>query len=99
MTFKAITEAANVSWSILGTNCKSKANIQLLANREEKTVCTLIQGQSYRLQCNNVGDGSWGINHLIIEGYSYCEYEKGKTMINITITGKAYTLSIKFVII
>ena len=94
----------------MNTNCQSNTNLQVSANREYNKDCELSLGQSYTLECGGEGNtgyiydgpsysGWWKANMLVVENSVYCKYADGIKMINITITGKAYTLSIKFFII
>ena len=104
---QAIEETSGISWRIMNTDCKSDTNLAVSANRVYKKDCELSLGQSYTLECGGQGNtgyegnynGWWKANHLVVENSVYCKYTDGIKMINITITGKAYTLSIKFVII
>ena len=104
---QAIEETSGISWRIMNTNCQSNTDLQVSANREYNKDCELSLGQSYTLECGCKGNtgyegnynGWWKANHLVVENSVYCKYTDGIKMINITITGKAYTLSIKFVII
>ena len=87
----ALEEASHISWRFQNTNCKSDDNLEVSGNRVYKTDCKLAIGQTYTLECNSLGDGWWKSNHLVIENYLYCEYAKGKTLNNITITGNLHT--------
>ena len=96
---QAIEETSGISWRITNTECKSDTNLQLSANRVYNTGCELSLGQSYTLECDNEGNtgypnynGWWKANFLLIENSVYCKYSTAKKTINITITGKAYTL-------
>ena len=91
----------------MNTDCKSDTNLAVSANRVYKKDCELSLGQSYTLECGGEGNtgyyanynGWWKANSLVVENSVYCKYSDGIKMINITITGKAYTLLIKFTII
>ena len=103
---QAIEKTSGISWRITNTECKSDTSLQLSGNRVYLKDCELSLGQSYTLQCENEGNtgypnynGWWKANFLVIENSVYCEYSDGIKMINITMTGKAYTLLIKFTII
>ena len=87
----ALEEASHISWRFQNTNCKSDDDLEVGGNRVYKTNCNLALGQSYTLECKNLGDGWWKSNNLLVENYVYCEYTKGTTLINITITGNAHT--------
>ena len=88
---QAMEEATHISWRLQNTNCKSDDNLEVGGNRVYQTDCKLAIGQTYTLECNSLGDGWWKSNHLVIENYLYCEYAKGKTLNNITITGNLHT--------
>ena len=88
---KAVEAATHISWRLQNTNCKSDDNLEVGGNRVYQTDCKLAIGQTYTLECNSLGDGWWKSNHLVIENYLYCEYAKGKTLNNITITGNLHT--------
>ena len=88
---QAIEEDSHISWRLHNTNCKSDDNLEVGSNRVYKTDCDLAIGQTYTLECKSLGDSWWKSNHLVIENKLYCEYAKGKTLNNITITGNVYT--------
>ena len=90
----ALEEASHISWRFQNTNCKSDDDLEVGGNRVYKTNCNLALGQSYTLECKNLGDGWWKSNNLLVENYVYCEYTKGTTLTNITITGNAHTSQI-----
>ena len=99
MKLQSIEETSGIAWRIIDTDCKSDTNLQLSANRVYNKDCELSLGQSYTLQCENEGNtgypnynGWWKANFLVVENSVYCEYSDGITMINLTITGEAYTL-------
>ena len=103
INLQAIEETSGISWRITNTECKSDTSLQLSGNRVYLKDCELSLGQSYTLQCENEGitgypnyNGWWKANFLVIENSVYCEYSNGKKTINITITGKAYTLETNF---
>ena len=91
---QAMEEATHISWRLQNTNCKSDDNLEVGVNRDRQTDCELVIGQTYTLECTSLGDGWWKSNHLVIENYLYCEYAKGKTLKNITITGNLHTSKI-----
>ena len=82
-----------ISWSVLGTDCKSARNMQVDTSRQYTEHCELAVGQSYTLKCENTGDG-WKTNHLFIEGYSYCMQTSVETLTTVTITGNIYSAQI-----
>ena len=88
---QAIEETSHISWRLQNTDCKSEDNLEVGANRVYQTDCKLAIGETYALECNSLEDGCWASNHLLIESYVYCEYAKGKTLFNITITGNVHT--------
>ena len=90
----ALEAASHISWRFQNTNCKSDDDLEVGGNRVYKTNCNLALGQSYTLECKNLGDGWWKSNNLLVENYVYCEYAKGTTLTNITITGNAHTSQI-----
>ena len=106
---QAIEETTGISWRMMSTDCRSDTNLQVSSNRVYNKDCALSLGQSYTLQCENEGNTeypsdnsfhySWKANFLVVENSVYCEYSDGIKMINITITGKAYTVITKFTII
>ena len=103
INLQAIEETSGISWRITNTECKSDTNLQLSANRVYNEDCELSLGQSYTLECDtevNTGyphyNGWWKANFLLIENSVYCKYSNGKKTINITITGKVYTMETNF---
>ena len=107
---QAIEETSGISWRIMNTNCKSDTSLKVSANRVYNKDCELSLGQSYTLECGGEGNtgfsddgpsycGWWKANMLVVENSVYCKYTDGIKMINITITGKAYTLLINSTII
>ena len=74
------------------SNCKSTGYIVPTANSVYKTECLLTVGQTYKLKCEGKENSWWLSNYLIIENSVYCEYAKGTTLIDITITGKFSSL-------
>ena len=100
---QAIEETSGISWRITNTECKSDTSLQLSGNRVYLKDCELSLGQSYTLQCENERNtgwpnynGWWKANFLAVENSIYCEYSDETKLINITITGKTYTLLINF---
>ena len=83
---QGVEETNGISWSLLGTNCKSMPNLQPTPNKMYPEKCDLVMGQAYTLQCKNTGD-SWKTNYLIFENSAYCKYARTTTLLNITITG------------
>ena len=81
---EAKTEASEISWSFIGTNCQSLPSLSVSANRIYKRNCGLAVGHSYILQC----EGSWQYNYLVVENMKYCEYTSSNTTVNVTITGE-----------
>ena len=77
-----------ISWSLLNTRCKSMPNLKPIANMVYKNKCDLSVGQSYTLQCKNIGDG-WKTNFIVIENSDYCKHARDTAFFNITITGQA----------
>ena len=88
VTIELITKkrVRGISWSLLGTDCKSKPNLQLSANKKFRIQCALAIGHLYTLKCNSTGAG-WDSNYLVIEDTVYCEYATTVTFTNITISG------------
>ena len=93
LEIQGMEDATGISWSILGTDCKSARNMQVDTSRQYTEHCELAVGQSYTLQCENTGDG-WKTNHLFIEGYSYCMQTSVETLTTVTITGNIYSAQI-----
>ena len=84
---QAKEETYGISWELIGTNCKSLPNLIVAENRLYTKYCALSIGQSYTLKCNDVEDGGWASNYLIIENSKYCENTPHMSVVNITITG------------
>ena len=80
------TRVKGISWSLLGTDCKSKPNLHLSANKKLRIQCALAIGHWYTLKCNSNGAG-WGSNYLVIEDTVHCESATTDTFTNITISG------------
>ena len=86
-------DISGISWSLLGTNCKSLPNLSVSANRLIKQNCVLAVGKSYTLTCEGPEEG-WVSSYLVIENRKYCEYTGLETTVNITITGKLKILTL-----
>ena len=85
---QGMEETTGISWRLLHSNCKSMDNLKPTMNRVYKKECLLSVDQNYTLQCDSTEDSWWKSNYVVIENSIYCEYVKGKKLINITVTGK-----------
>ena len=92
--YMGLEEANGISWSISGTNCKSKFPSVLRPATEYKygVSCDLAMGHSYILNCESPDGGWWKSNYVVIENSVYCEYAQGTKQSNVTITGMVETL-------
>ena len=79
-----------LSWAILGTNCISRPNLEVIADRQDIEYCELAIGHTYTLKCESYNTRWWMSNHLVIENSIYCKYAKGKRLFNITISGNIH---------
>ena len=80
-------ETSGISWTLLGTSCKSLPDLAVSANRLYKQHCALAVGQTYTLKCEGEVEG-WRSNYLLIENMAYCKYFDSENKFNVTITGE-----------
>ena len=87
--YMGLEEANGISWSISGTNCKSKFPSVLRPATEYKygVSCDLAMGQSYILNCESPDGSWWKSNYVVIENSVYCEYAQGTKLSTVIITG------------
>ena len=87
--YMGLEEANGISWSISGTNCKSKLPADLRPATEYKygVSCDLAMEQSYILNCESPDGSWWKSNYVVIENSVYCEYAQGTKLSTVIITG------------
>ena len=87
--YMGLEEANGISWSISGTNCKSKFPSVLRPATEYKygVSCDLAMGHSYILNCESPDGSWWKSNYVVIENSVYCEYAQGTKLSTVIITG------------
>ena len=88
--YMGIEDGTNgISWSISGTNCKSKFPSVLRPATEYKygVSCDLAMGHSYILNCESPDGSWWKSNYVVIENSVYCEYAQGTKLSTVIITG------------